>query len=134
MASTETEKAKIKTNSDLIYEIYEKRLTEFKRKLKLLAKRNRSLARYIYLKAYALGALEYPEMLQKDNVLDYQPKRGKKQERTFPIKIVQEALKCSHRQASIYHLAGWLSEEVIDLAELQAKSAMVWKAEQQGAS
>ena len=121
---------KIKTNSDLISGIYEKRLAEFNRKLKLLRKRNRSLARYIYLKAYAFALFEYPDMMpQKDNMLDYQPKRGKKQEVTFPIKLVKEALKCSHRQASIYHLAGWLSEEVSVLADIHERVVLLWDSE-----
>lgn len=106
----------IKTNSVLISE-YDRRLAEFQRKLKILCKRNRTLARYIYLQAYSFGSLEYPEMIQKDPN-EYQPKRGKKQQKTFPIKLVQEALKCSHRQAMVYHLAGLLEEEAIKLQEL----------------
>lgn len=132
MAEAEAEKKReIKTNSDLIFEIYDKKLAEFKRKLKVLSKRNRSLARYVYLHAYCICALEHPEMPQaEDPLTEYQPKRGKKQELTFPIKLVQEALKCSHRQASVYHLAGRLEEEANELASIQGRAVLLWKAEQ----
>jgi hypothetical protein len=42
----------------------------------------------------------------------FDPKRGRKQETTFPKKEVMDILKISHRQAQAYHQAGLLMETV----------------------
>jgi len=111
----------IKTDGVLISE-YQKRFNQFCKKLRVLRKRNRTLAHYIYLHAYSLGALPYPE-IPHFSPSDYLPKRGKWKngEVTFPIKLIQEALKCSHRHAQVLHLAGVLEEEVNELFRAKLK-------------
>ena len=107
MANSDQEK-EIKTASVLFSEEYQEKINRFVDRLAILRKRNRTLARYVYLHACAFGLFTkgIPD------IHEFQPKRGKQQKVTFPIKQVMDILKISHRQAQAYHQAGLLVETV----------------------
>jgi len=73
-----------------------------------IAERNKSLAKYVYLKASSCLTDE------RINPADYLPKRGKKPNQyVAPVKYIMDRLKCSRRMALAYQQA-MLTERKID--------------------
>jgi hypothetical protein len=100
--------AEIKTENVLISEEYQEKVNRFIERLAVLSRRNRTLARLVFLHACCFGVFTE----DMPDAKAFQPKRGRKQEITFPIKEVMDILKISHRQAQAYHQAGLLMETV----------------------
>jgi len=55
---------------------------------------------------------------------DFQPKRGKKQPKTIPLKEIMTILKCSHRQAQAYQSALKLEDDCDYLLDRLANIAL----------
>jgi len=105
--------AEIKTENVLISEEYQEKVNRFIERLAVLSRRNRTLARLVFLHACCFGV--FTEDMPDAEA--FQPKRGRKQTTYFPIKEVMDILKISHRQAQAYHQAGLLMETAHKLFE-----------------
>ncbi|MEM2047606.1 MAG: hypothetical protein QXZ06_06980 [Candidatus Jordarchaeales archaeon] len=102
----------IETGDGPIFQEYREKVERFLKKLDVLNRRNHSLANLVFLHAVCLGVLPHPIFAGVPNVHFFQPKRGRKQEVTFPIRMVMAVLGVSHRQAQAYHQAGLLLDLV----------------------
>lgn len=99
-----SDKTKSKTYNALFSEFREKygeELDKLVDKLAVLSRRNRTLARLVFVKMAAYNLFSDSNY----DVHNFQAKRGKKETQSFPLKEIMDILKCSHRTAQAYNLA-----------------------------
>ena len=87
--------------NDVLISEYNKALDGFINRLKLLRKRNRTLARLVLLRAVGFNLFPNEHFLPET----YQAKRGKKEHEELPLKEIMAILHISHRQAQAYQQA-----------------------------